>query len=85
MNLVKIDSVEKTIQEGRGVLFGASNEKPQPGKTATFFDGNTVLCKLELVLPFAGPSINDPEILLNVVFVNNLRVVTDGEVIAHWY
>jgi hypothetical protein len=77
----------KIIKTGAGILYGVSNDTPQPGMRLTMHDGDVVLAILELDEAFGLTETLDngrevmvgPGIVLDVAFEQGLRVETDGE------
>ena len=77
---------ERVLKSGNGLLYGISNNKDQPGKRLTCYDGEIVLCifKLDKAFPatvgeIEGILMRVPGMIPDVVFTRELRVQTDGE------
>ena len=71
---------ERVVKTGNGRIVGISNNKDQPGKMLTCYDGEIVLCifKLDKAFP-RNEETHEPGMIPNVVFTRELRIETDGE------
>ena len=73
------------IKAGPGLLWGISNQHDQPGKTLTALDGDIVLCRIPLERAFPDRVEGAiPGITLDMAFMTELCVQTDGEVRVYW-
>ncbi len=83
----------QTVKVGKGYLQGVSNNSDQPGKMLTLSDGDIILCHLTLDTAFPdriaiedGMEVTEPGVYLNLQFVTDLRVETDGQALnIYWY
>jgi hypothetical protein len=87
-----IDTPVQTLKVGNGRLIALYTDSDQPGKTLALFDGETVLLShlpLDKVLTHIelledGTEKEEPGLPLNLAFVTELRVQTDGQVDISW-
>lgn len=86
-------TIQRTlIKDGSGVLYSIKNSSEQPGKTATFRDGETIILLVTLdkvwthvELDEDGQEVILPGMLIDCAFETNLTVETDGTLDACWY